>query len=120
MINVALEGMLLTGAFFGIWAVDWAHSWAGSVGLVVGLIAAALAGMALAAIHAVWAIHLKVDQIISGTAINFLALGITGYLFIDKYGDTGTPGQRPGLRHPGRPPRASWTTGTSSGRSSAS
>src|SRR5205814_6117317 len=35
------------------------------------------------------------DQIISGTAINFLALGITGYLFIDKYGDTGTPGNVP-------------------------
>ena len=59
------------------------------------MLCAALAGMALAAIHAVWAIHLKVDQIISGTAINFLALGITGYLFIDKYGDTGTPGNVP-------------------------
>jgi simple sugar transport system permease protein len=62
---------------------------------VVGVVCAALAGMALAAIHAVWAIHLKVDQIISGTAINFLALGITGYLFIQQYGDTGTPGNVP-------------------------
>ena len=95
VINVALEGMLLTGAFFGIWAATWAQSWAGSSAWIVGLIAAALAGMALAAIHAVWAIHLKVDQIISGTAINFLALGITGYLFIDKFGDTGTPGNVP-------------------------
>jgi simple sugar transport system permease protein len=48
--------------------------------------------MAMATIHAIWAIHLKVDQIISGTAINFLALGITGYIFILKYGDSGTPG----------------------------
>jgi general nucleoside transport system permease protein len=95
VINVALEGMLLTGAFFGIWGAIWAHSWAGGWAWVVGVICAALAGMALAAIHAVWAIHLKVDQIISGTAINFLALGITGYLFIDKYGDTGTPGNVP-------------------------
>ena len=47
----------------------------------------------------------KVDQIISGTAINFLALGITGYLFIDKYGDSGTPGQHHRLRHPGHPSR---------------
>jgi len=95
VVNVALEGMLLTGAFFGIWGAVWAHGWAGSAAWVVGLALGALAGMALAAIHAVWSIHLKVDQIISGTAINFLALGITGYLFIDKYGDTGTPGNVP-------------------------
>jgi simple sugar transport system permease protein len=95
VINVALEGMLLTGAFFGIWGAIWAHSWAGGAAWIVGLVIACLAGMALAAIHAVWSIHFKVDQIISGTAINFLALGITGYIFIDKYGDTGTPGDIP-------------------------
>ena len=92
VINVALEGMLLTGAFFGIWTIIWAHTWAGGFAWVVALVGAALAGMALAAIHAVWSISLKVDQIISGTALNFLALGITGYIFIDKYGDSGTPG----------------------------
>jgi general nucleoside transport system permease protein len=95
VINVALEGMLLTGAFFGIWGAIWAHSWAGNSAWIFGLFAAAVAGMVMAAIHAVWAIHLRVDQIISGTAINFLALGITGFLFIDKYGDTGTPGNVP-------------------------
>jgi simple sugar transport system permease protein len=84
--------MLLSGAFFGIWGAVWAHGWAPGWEWVVGLITAALSGMAFATIHAVWSIHLKVDQIISGTAINFLALGITGYIFIDKYGDTGTPG----------------------------
>jgi simple sugar transport system permease protein len=92
VINVALEGMLLTGAFFGIWGAIWAHGWAPGWEWVIGLITASLAGMAMAAVHAFWAIHLKVDQIISGTAINFLALGITGYIFIDKYGDSGTPG----------------------------
>jgi ABC-type uncharacterized transport system permease subunit len=92
VVNVALEGMLLTGAFFGIWAVDWADSWAGGAAWVIGLLVAAVAGMLLASIHAIWAIHLKVDQIISGTALNFLALGVTGYLFIQKYGDSGTPG----------------------------
>jgi general nucleoside transport system permease protein len=97
VINVALEGMLLTGAFFGIWGAIWAHSWAGSAAWLVGVGSAALAGMVLAAVHAIWAIHLKVDQIISGFALNFLALGITGYLFIDKYGDTGTPGDVPGI-----------------------
>jgi simple sugar transport system permease protein len=92
VINVALEGMLLSGAFFGLWAAVWAHSWAGGAAWVVGLVGAALAGMVLASIHAVWAIQFKVDQIISGTAINFLSLGVTGYLFIDKYGESGTPG----------------------------
>jgi ABC-type uncharacterized transport system permease subunit len=92
VINVALEGMLLTGAFFGIWGAIWAHSWVGNEAWIAGLVIAALAGMAMAAIHAIWSIQLKVDQIISGTALNLLAVGITGYLFIDKYGDTGTPG----------------------------
>ncbi len=92
VINVALEGMLLTGAFFGIWTIIWAHTWAGGFAWVVALAGASLAGMVLASIHAVWAISLKVDQIISGTALNFLALGVTGYIFIDKYGDSGTPG----------------------------
>jgi simple sugar transport system permease protein len=86
VINVALDGMLLTGAYFGIWAVDWSHRW------YVGLLVAMLAGMVLATIHAVWSIHLKVDQIIAGTALNFLAYGVTGFLFIQKYGETGTPG----------------------------
>ena len=95
VINVALEGMLLSGAFFGIWGAIWAHSWAGNEAWIVGLVTAALAGMALATIHAVWSISLRVDQIISGVALNFLALGITGYIFIDKYGDTGTPGNVP-------------------------
>ncbi len=73
-------------------ATDWASHWAGGAAWVVGVVGAALAGMVLATIHAVWAIHLKVDQIISGTALNFLALGVTGYLFIQRYGDSGTPG----------------------------
>jgi simple sugar transport system permease protein len=86
VVNVALEGMLLTGAYFGIWADDFSHSW------IVALLVAAAAGAALATIHAIWSIHFKVDQIIAGTALNFLALGITGYLFIQHYGDNGTPG----------------------------
>ena len=86
VINVALEGMLLTGAFFGIWGVDKTHQW------WLGLLIAMFAGAVLATVHAIWSIHLKVDQIIAGTALNFLALGITGFLFISIYGDTGTPG----------------------------
>ena len=45
----------------------------------------------MALLHAVLSIHLRADQIVGGTAINFLALGLTGYLFIDIYGQEGTP-----------------------------
>src|ERR1043165_6361796 len=66
VINIALEGMMLMGAFFAIWGADITGSWIG------GLIVALLAGGALALIHAVFAISLRADQIVSGTALNFL------------------------------------------------
>ena len=83
--NIGLEGMMLSGAFFGILAADKLGSW------ILGLLIAALAGGLMALIHAFFAIHLRADQIVGGFAINFLALGITGYLFIDIYGGEGTP-----------------------------
>jgi simple sugar transport system permease protein len=76
---------MLTGAFFGIWGTAWSGHW------YVGLAIAMLSGAAMALVHAIFAIHLRADQIVTGTAINFLALGITGYMFIDIYGDNGTP-----------------------------
>jgi simple sugar transport system permease protein len=85
VVNIALEGMMLTGAFFGIWAADRTGSW------ILGLVAAALSGGLLALVHAFFAINLRADQIVGGTAVNFLALGLTGYLFIDIYGGQGTP-----------------------------
>jgi simple sugar transport system permease protein len=54
-----------------------------------------LAGACAALIHAFFAIHLRADQIVGGTAINFLALGVTGYFFIQIYGESGTPGDLP-------------------------
>lgn len=83
--NIALEGMMLSGAFFGIWAAAWSGSW------VVGILMAMVFGGMLALIHAFFSIHLQADQIVSGTAINFLALGLTGYLFRYIYGTEGTP-----------------------------
>jgi general nucleoside transport system permease protein len=85
VVNIGLEGMLLAGAFFGILAADKLESW------LLGLVAAAIAGALFGLVHAFFSIHLRGDQIISGFAINFLALGITGYLFIDIYGGQGTP-----------------------------
>ena len=85
VVNIGLEGMMLMGAFFGIWATVWSGSW------VVGLLFAMLFGGLLATIHAFFSIHLRADQIVSGFAMNFLALGLTGYLFIYIYGAQGTP-----------------------------
>jgi ABC-type uncharacterized transport system permease subunit len=85
VINIGLEGMMLSGAFFGIWAAVWSGSW------VVGILFAMFAGGTLALVHAFFSIHLRADQIVIGTAINFLALGITGYLFRYIYGTEGTP-----------------------------
>jgi simple sugar transport system permease protein len=85
VINIGLEGMMLAGAFFGIWACAWSDSW------VVGILMAMLFGGLFALIHAFFSIHLRADQIVVGTAINFLALGLTGYLFRYIYGTQGTP-----------------------------
>jgi simple sugar transport system permease protein len=85
VVNVGLEGMMLAGAFFGIWTADLSDSW------FIGVLGAMAAGAGFALVHAFFAIHLRADQIIGGMAVNFLSLGITGYLFIDYYGDEGTP-----------------------------
>jgi ABC-type uncharacterized transport system permease subunit len=79
VVNIGLEGMMLTGAFFGIWGSVWSGSW------LVGVLMAMLFGGLLALIHAVFSIHLRADQIVSGFAVNFLALGLTGYLFSSIY-----------------------------------
>jgi general nucleoside transport system permease protein len=101
VINIGLEGMMLMGAFFGIWGADVLHSW------VLGVIVAMAAGGLLALVHAIFSIHLRANQVVSGTAVNFLALGITGYFFIAHYGPNGSPSSIsrvpdisiPGLRH---------------------
>jgi ABC-type uncharacterized transport system permease subunit len=85
VVNIGIEGMMLMGAYFGILGADIGGSW------VVGLIVAMAAGGVLALVHALFSITLRADQIVGGVAINLLALGITGYLFVDRYGDQGTP-----------------------------
>jgi ABC-type uncharacterized transport system permease subunit len=91
VVNIGLEGMMLMGAFFGAWGADRTGSWVG--GLAFGI----AAGGALALVHAVFSIHLRADQIVSGTAVNFLALGITGYIYNDVYGNNGTPNDLPAI-----------------------
>ena len=85
VINIGLEGMMLMGAFFGIFGADVFGSW--FVGILVGVGAGAVMGL----VHAFVSISLRADQVVSGTGINILAIGITGYVFIYHYGDQGTP-----------------------------
>lgn len=84
VVNIALEGIMLTGAFAGTAVALATHSaW-------LGVVCAVLAGVAISAVHAYWSITLKADQVVSGTAINILALGITGFLMEVVYGHPGT------------------------------
>ena len=47
------------------------------------------AGGVMGLVHAVFAISLRADQIVSGTAVNLLALGLTGFLYVEIYGTRG-------------------------------
>lgn len=84
VVNIALEGIMLTGAFFGTATVlATGNPW-------LGVVAAMLAGVVIASIHAFASINLRSDQVVSGTAINLLALGVTGFLMELWYGHPGT------------------------------
>lgn len=74
IVNIAIEGMMLTGAAFGFAAfILTGNAW-------LGVLSAVLLGGLIALIHAVLSIQFKTDQVISGTVINILAIGVTGYL----------------------------------------
>lgn len=73
VINIGIEGMLLTGAFVGAVVGSLAGAW-------WGIAAAMAAGALLSLLLAVLAIRYRVDQIIGGTVINILALGLTSFL----------------------------------------
>lgn len=91
VVNIGLEGGILMGAFFAALGADKTSSW------ILGLLIGILAGCALGLIHAIFCVSLRADQIVVGTALNFIALGLTGYLYVDTYGDQGTPDNLPGI-----------------------
>jgi general nucleoside transport system permease protein len=91
VVNIGLEGMMLMGAYFGAYGADITNSW------VSGIFIGVLSGALLALVHAIFSITLRADQIVSGTAVNFLALGITGYLYNQHYGNNGTPNNLPAI-----------------------
>ncbi len=89
VINIAIEGMMLTAAFVAAWIGSITHN------LWIALMAAMLSSAFLAAILAVLSIKFKVDQIVSGTVINIFATGLTSYLsakFLQVYQNLNNPG----------------------------
>ncbi len=89
VVNIAIEGMMLSSAF----ASTVVASITGS--LVVGLFGGILIAMVMALLHAVLSITYRVDQIISGVVINILSTGLTSYMasrFLETYQELNNPG----------------------------
>lgn len=89
IVNIGLEGMMLGGAFFGLWGAYVTGSWP------LGILLAVVAGGVLALAHAAASVTLRANQIVSGLAVNLLAVGLTGFLFRTTFSDIGAP---PGLQ----------------------
>ncbi|WEO95708.1 ABC transporter permease [Streptomyces sp. FXJ1.172] len=73
VVNIGLEGMMILGTWFGAWA---GYQWGPWTGVVFGIIGGALG----AVLHAIATVTFNVNHIVSGVALNILALGATRYL----------------------------------------
>src|SRR5262249_27981943 len=79
VINIGLEGVILAGAFGAL--VGATHA-----GVLGGFVGAIVCGVAIIALFAAFVLWVRADQIITGTAISLLALGLTGTLYRALYG----------------------------------
>lgn len=84
VLNLSVEGMMLSGALTGFLVTFFTHS------LWWGVAGAAIAGAAISAIFGLLAIVLQVDQTVSGLTINIFASGLTYYLYRTIFPDVGT------------------------------
>jgi len=97
IVNIAIEGMMLTAALVSALVGSISHS------LWVGLIASLIASGLLGALLAVLSIRFKVNQVIAGTAINILAIGGTSFIsakFLSTFQELNSPGKFPNLPVP--------------------
>lgn len=83
VVNVGLEGVLLTGAFLGMLGARGCHD------PYIGLACASLAGMLTAWLFAVFTVRLAANQVVVGVVVNLFALGLTGTLYRAIFGATG-------------------------------
>jgi simple sugar transport system permease protein len=89
VINIALEGLMLAGAFTSAAVTHYSGSpW-------IGLLAGIAAGVLVALVHGVACIRFKADQVVSGTAINILFLGVPALLSGALFESTGATPQLP-------------------------
>jgi ABC-type uncharacterized transport system permease subunit len=86
VVNIGIEGLLLTSAFFGFMVGVYTRN------LGLALAGAVVSSVLMALLHAVLSISFRVDQIISGTMINILAVGLTGYLNRQLFAQGAPPG----------------------------
>jgi ABC-type uncharacterized transport system permease subunit len=94
IVNIAMEGMMLTGAYAGVMTTLATHN------VLIGVIGAIIAGGLMALLHAIISIHFKADQIVSGIAINIAALGLTNYLLLVQTNNQGVSSLANSLRLP--------------------
>jgi ABC-type uncharacterized transport system permease subunit len=83
VVNIGIEGMMLAAAFFGWFGAIYFNSilnMSAMPSLLFGVVVAILTGGLFGLLHAVLSVTFKVDQIIGGTVINLLAVGISGFL----------------------------------------
>jgi simple sugar transport system permease protein len=84
IVNIAMEGIMIIGAFFAVVAAYFSGSpW-------VGLLGGVLAGGIFSLIHAVGTVSLHLDHVVSGAVLNILAFGIVRYLMVLIFGHPGT------------------------------
>ncbi|HZM16036.1 MAG TPA: ABC transporter permease [Candidatus Krumholzibacteria bacterium] len=111
VINIALEGMLLTGAFACVVAAHAAES-AGLGGAVAGWLgvgAACVAGGGLGALHALICVRFGANQIVSGLGLNLLAMGATKFLLTLVFGSSANSERIAGIPSWDLPGLASWS-----------
>lgn len=83
VVNIGLEGMMTMGAFFAVYGTKISNN------PFIGLLFAVLAGIAVSAIHAFLSIHMKADQVVSGTAINLFSAALTSFLIFKLFNTGG-------------------------------
>ncbi len=85
VVNIGLEGMMLVGAFSGVVGSYFSGSqW-------IGVLVAMISGILISLIFAFITVNIKIDQIVSGVAINLLAVGLTSFLYRALFGITTVP-----------------------------
>ncbi|MDZ7792313.1 MAG: ABC transporter permease [Spirochaetia bacterium] len=84
ILNIGLEAIMLSGAFFSFIIAFMTQS------VLLGVCAGIAGGIAVSSIHAYLSIHCKVNQTIAGLALNFFIMGLTSFLFLIVFGKTTT------------------------------